>query len=249
MNKRLRKQIIYGTIIFLIFVLFSFLIYLKIRGPVIASCFDGKKNQGEEGIDCGGPCPPCEVKTLQPLKIYPTQFLTYENSIDIIGLIENPNPNLALKKLRYYFEIYDVDDILRATTTIKETKLEPETKKYLLEINYLKPEFVIGSIKLKIFEPLAEDWIKKEKTKIPVSYYNEKIVQEDNKWKIKLTLFNQSYLTQNLEVIGLVYNQNNSLVGIGKTFISLSSQEVKEIYVSLPNLLTKPAGFEIYLQQ
>lgn len=27
------------------------------------TCFDGIQNQGEEGIDCGGPCPPCEEVT------------------------------------------------------------------------------------------------------------------------------------------------------------------------------------------
>ena len=27
--------------------------------PPCPTCFDGIKNQGEEGIDCGGPCPPC----------------------------------------------------------------------------------------------------------------------------------------------------------------------------------------------
>ncbi len=27
-----------------------------------ASCSDGIQNQGEEGIDCGGPCPPCNTK-------------------------------------------------------------------------------------------------------------------------------------------------------------------------------------------
>ena len=27
--------------------------------PVTATCNDGIRNQGEEGIDCGGPCPPC----------------------------------------------------------------------------------------------------------------------------------------------------------------------------------------------
>ncbi len=27
--------------------------------PPCPSCFDGTKNQGETGIDCGGPCPPC----------------------------------------------------------------------------------------------------------------------------------------------------------------------------------------------
>lgn len=249
MDKRLKKKLIFGSIFFLIFIFLIISIYLKIRGPVVASCFDGEQNQNEEGIDCGGPCPPCELKTLRSLKIYPSQYLIYQNSIDLIGLIENPNPNLALKKLKYYFEIYDLNDILKATTTIKETNLEPETKKYLLEINYPKLDFIIGKVKLKILEPLVEDWVKKEKTKIQVSYYNERIVQEYNKWKIKLTLFNHSYLPQNLEVVALVYNKDKSLIGVGKTNVYLISQEVKEVYVILPNLLNQPAGFEIYLQQ
>ena len=79
MDWRLRKQIISGLVIFLILFLISYLIFLTIRGPVAASCFDGKKNQGEEGIDCGGPCPPCELKYAEPLKVYPTKYLVYSN--------------------------------------------------------------------------------------------------------------------------------------------------------------------------
>ncbi|OYT41540.1 MAG: hypothetical protein B6U86_02040, partial [Candidatus Altiarchaeales archaeon ex4484_43] len=26
------------------------------------TCSDGIQNQGEEGIDCGGPCPPCKIE-------------------------------------------------------------------------------------------------------------------------------------------------------------------------------------------
>jgi hypothetical protein len=249
MDWRLRKQIIYGLIIFLIFFLIFLFVFLKFRKPVIATCFDGKKNQGEEGIDCGGPCPPCEIKYAEPLKIYPTKYLVYSNSIDIVGILENPNKNLALKKIKYYFEIYDFDGNLKATTTLKETNLEPETKKYLLEINYPKPKFTLGEIKLKIIEPQKEDFIKEEKEEIPVSYYNEKIISENGRWKIQLSLFNKSFQKQDIEVIGLVYNQNNNLIGIGKTKAFLNPQEVKDISVFLSELLTKPAGFEIYLQR
>jgi hypothetical protein len=249
MDWRLRKQIISGLVIFLTLFLISYLIFLKIRGPVAASCFDGKKNQGEEGIDCGGPCPPCELKYAEPLKVYPTKYLVYSNSIDIIGIVENPNKNLALKKIKYYFEIYDFDGVLKATTTLKETTLEPETKKYLLEINYPKPKFTLGEIKLKIVEPKKEDFIKKEKEEIPVSYYNEKIISENGKWKIQLSLFNKSFQKQEVEVIGLVYNQNNNLIAVGRTKAFLGPQEVQDISVFLPELLDKPSGLEIYLQR
>jgi len=26
------------------------------------TCSDGIQNQGEEGVDCGGPCPPCKIE-------------------------------------------------------------------------------------------------------------------------------------------------------------------------------------------
>jgi hypothetical protein len=64
-----------------------------------------------------------------------------------------------------------------------------------------------------------------------------------------LSLFNKSFQKQDIEVIGLVYNQNNNLIGIGKTKAFLNPQEVKDISVFLSELLTKPAGFEIYLQR
>ena len=32
------------------------------------TCFDSIKNQGEEGIDCGGPCDPCVIKKEMPQK-------------------------------------------------------------------------------------------------------------------------------------------------------------------------------------
>lgn len=34
------------------------------ESPLVASCKDGLKNQGEEDVDCGGPCPPCFEKPL-----------------------------------------------------------------------------------------------------------------------------------------------------------------------------------------
>lgn len=38
-----------------------------VEEPVQPTCYDGIKNQGEQGIDCGGPCEACEVpKTEEP---------------------------------------------------------------------------------------------------------------------------------------------------------------------------------------
>ncbi len=249
MNWRLKRQLIYLGIIFS-FLLIIFLIFYLSKPPLPASCFDNKKNQGEEDVDCGGPCPPCELKTAQPLKIYSTQFLVYSNSIDIIGVIENPNSNLALKKLKYYFEIYDLDDILKATTTLKETILEPDQKRYLLEINYPKPSFVIGKMKLKILEPEDKDWVKLTLEKPKISFYNLKIDQENSKLKLSFTLFNQTLLPyKDIEIIILLYNPNNNLVGTTKSLISLNAEETKDLVLTFPSTSFQPSGLEVIFQR
>lgn len=249
MNWRLRRQLIYSGIFFS-FLLIIFLIFYLSRPPLPASCFDSKKNQVEEDVDCGGPCPPCELKTAQPLEIYPVQFLAYSDSIDIIGIVKNPNSNLALKKLKYYFEIYDINDILKATTTLKETILEPDQKRYLLEINYPKPSFIIGKIKLRILKPEDKDWIKVALEKPKISFYNLKIDEENNKLKFSVTFFNQTFITyKDMEIIVFLYNQNNNLIGTTKSLLTLNPQEIKDLILFFPLNNFQPTSFELFFQR
>lgn len=43
----------------------------------VATCSDGIKNQGEEDVDCGGPCPPC---------VYPTTMSATVSGFNWIGM-------------------------------------------------------------------------------------------------------------------------------------------------------------------
>ncbi|MBU6415055.1 hypothetical protein KGQ34_02340, partial [Patescibacteria group bacterium] len=60
------------------------------------TCFDNKKNQNEEEVDCGGVCAPCALKHQEPLALSwpPRFFLIDEHRYDIVA--ELRNPNLAL---------------------------------------------------------------------------------------------------------------------------------------------------------
>jgi hypothetical protein len=248
MDWRLKKQINYAIIISAIFLFFFYILFLIIRGPVAPSCFDKKQNQGEEGIDCGGPCYPCEAKNAKPLKIYPVEYALYSNTIDIIGSLENPNTNLAIKDIQYYFEIYDTKNFLKAKTDLKTISLNPSSKKYVLELNYPKPEYTLGQIKLKVSEPQKENFVKKFSEIFPINYFNEKIINDNNKFKLKLSLFNKTFINQNVEIIALLYNTNGKLIGAGSTKIFLKGDEVKEAYIALPELNDKPHSFIIHLQ-
>jgi len=108
MTHRKLKQFTIAFIFFLICASFASLIYLLSYEPR-PSCFDGIQNQGETGIDCGGPCkicpPPKEIKDLKILwtKAIPSGPISY----DLISSIKNPNKDWGIGSLNYQFTLYD----------------------------------------------------------------------------------------------------------------------------------------------
>ena len=82
MQKRINIILFY----LLLLALFFGFIYFMTRPEM--TCTDGIKNQGEEGIDCGGPCPICEEE-------YPglTQIKNAKEFIPIIRINWNTIQN------------------------------------------------------------------------------------------------------------------------------------------------------------
>ncbi len=80
------------------------------------TCFDGAKNQGEEQVDCGGPCAPCsQVIPLEKLEVVSEEWVkNNDGTFDLVMKIKNPNDLYGAK--RYDFVV----------TLNSETKLEKE---------------------------------------------------------------------------------------------------------------------------
>ncbi len=74
------------------------------------SCLDGKQNQNETGIDCGGKCSEYCLADLasRPLLVTEVQALAYGNSSsDALGKVRNQNSKAALQSATYTFQAYD----------------------------------------------------------------------------------------------------------------------------------------------
>ena len=101
MDKRLRKQIIIAFVFLGIFSLIGGGIYLTHRSE--PTCFDNKRNQGEEDVDCGGPCILCELKYNPPLSLAdtPTLLMNQNNKVDILFKITNSNLEWGAQKFSY----------------------------------------------------------------------------------------------------------------------------------------------------
>ena len=76
------------------------------------SCHDGRVNQDERGVDCGGVCPsvcPFEVK---PVKVFWSRVLPLGvGAYDLAALGENPNSDFALVDVSYSLRYVDQNNL------------------------------------------------------------------------------------------------------------------------------------------
>lgn len=71
------------------------------------SCSDGVQNQGEAGIDCGGPCPYlCTAQVAPPTVLFATTLQGAPGRTDVIASVENVNAAAGAKNVPYTLTIY-----------------------------------------------------------------------------------------------------------------------------------------------
>ncbi len=109
MNLRRAKQVIYGA--FYAIIWFGVIATVYARFFVVApSCFDKIQNQGELGVDCGGPCAaaciPNTLKALSPIS-NPLVFVSGPGHYTLLSQIANTNPGFAARSFNYHFDLYD----------------------------------------------------------------------------------------------------------------------------------------------
>jgi hypothetical protein len=132
MKKAVKKRIII-ILIFLFFVFFLFLsLYLYFKPQ--PSCFDGKQNQNEQGIDCGGICAQeCDNVKAQPLIVEEFGIISsgLEKKYDFYARINNPNAVFGSKKFDYTVQFKDFNGEI-ITTRKGSDFILPREKKYIV---------------------------------------------------------------------------------------------------------------------
>lgn len=213
MNQYQKKQFTIATIFILIVVVVGFGIYFLVKPS--PTCFDGIQNQGETGIDCGGPkCGPCEEA--EELVVISADFIpTFPSDFDLVAKIRNPNPDWGIETMDYKFNIYGSDNELIGYKTGKTYVLPQETK-YIIEqrmtteIDPFKADIELSNIiwqELKDFEEI-EIGIKDKRHEITEQGFNKVSGNIENK---------SSYDLVKIEINGLLFDENDKLIAVGKT--------------------------------
>ena len=210
------KQIIFGTFFLIILFLIGFAVYsFFFKQP--ASCFDKKQNQSETGIDCGGSCQACELKTIRSLEVNWVRTFSADDKAVLVAEIKNPNTNYASDNFLINFDILGKGGEKIKSISKIGSFIYASDVKCLIEItniNYLE----IGDVEISF---LNINWLSKTEFAKPIIQTREIITKSlsgNSEIEISGTAINDNnYPLSLIRIIAFLNNSSGLKIGVSKT--------------------------------
>lgn len=102
-----RRKFLYTTVSGVLAVGILFVLYLQFF-TAAPTCFDGKLNGDEHGIDCGGSCALlCRDESRSPVVLWSRAFQVAPSTYTAAAYVQNPNLGAAARNVAYSFQLFD----------------------------------------------------------------------------------------------------------------------------------------------
>lgn len=239
-----RQAIILSVLILLLILVAVPIIFKVVPDP---TCSDGKRNQDETGVDCGGSCQKiCKLDAVAPSVIWVRPFSVSSGVVSATAYIANPNPGIVARGAKYVMKIYDDNGLLLAERA-GTTDIPAKTSFPIFEGG-----IGVGSqvAKTAYFEFVGDvSWDKYEpKEKIDVSVSAPELNQEENPRIYATVRNNSSVQLRNVPVVAIVYDASGNAIASSQTRIeSLQRNESADIvFTWLESFQSNVGRIEIY---
>ncbi len=243
-----RRKFIYisGIVIFIIIFFVIPLLWHLYKPP---TCSDGKKNQDELGIDCGGVCILlCEAQYV-PLTVKWQRFSKVSDGVyNVLAYIENPNLNAEANNLNYTFKLYDKDGVLLrerfGRTFVPANRIMAVFEPELLTGNQIpqRVEFYFTSQAI---------WVKQANVDTGLSVSQSVMSREETAPRLSFMLTNKTInQIKKIEAIAIVYNTAGNTIAFSRTIVdAINGKESKEVNFNWPKpFIDTQARTEIVLK-
>jgi hypothetical protein len=225
MNRALKRV----TIILIWLLIFSFIVgvlYLIFREK--PSCFDGKLNQNEQKIDCGGVCDPCEEEIeIKNLEVISAEAVDGGNGkYDVLVEVKNVNNNFGSSGFEYKISLRGSDGSVLDERS-GNSYILPMESKYIIETNF-EPNSKPVEVSVELG---GNNWEELEIFEEPeLNVYNKTYspLNDNNKSEVYGLLKNESRFDfVNVDLSVILRDGNGRPVAINKSTVSslLAQQE------------------------
>lgn len=241
---RARRQLAYLGALLLSGLVVAGTVYFFSRSP--ASCHDGRQNQKEEGVDCGGLCTPCLGNVQEPVVQWSRFFPVGEHAYDAAALLESNNLSAGAKKITYRFKLYDAQNILIAVRE-GSTFLRPRDRLILFEPNidagFREPRRVATEI-----DPIA--WVYEPHEALPLIVARQ-IFETEPFGRLTLEIRNTALVSVHDTLVqAVLYDETDNAIAASETTVAeLPGQKQIPIFLTWPHaFFSEPARIEIFLR-
>ncbi|MCK9352484.1 MAG: hypothetical protein WCT49_06215 [Candidatus Paceibacterota bacterium] len=211
-----RKIIFISTALAIVAVIGALIYSLKFYE--IPTCMDGKQNQGEEDVDCGGPCVVvCSNQIAQPIVLWQRAFESTPGVYNAVAYIENPNSGLGVQEATYRFTLYDEKNIF-ITERVGKTFIAPNERFAVFEARFNVGERVPKQAFFKFvsFSP----WMKISGEKPPLNVRGEQVSDSTSKPRVDAVIENlQLVPIKGIHVTAIVYDSEDNAIASSATVI------------------------------
>lgn len=242
MDFRSRRQFLILFILALILAGAGFLIYRTgARGP---TCVDGRKNQGEELADCGGPCIPCAFRNKKDLEVFWVRAVpTREGRYDVAAQIKNPNVKVGAVRFEYEFQLVDEKGI-RVASRRGRSFIYPSEIVHLAEIGLEAPRPAADArITLEHIEWVVTDTIAPD----VIAGHREYLIEVENGARqsvVRANLQNRTILDlSDLTVVAFLLDEDGNLLGVHSTLVDrIRAGLTRPVEFRWPGVLAESIG-------
>lgn len=211
------------------------------------TCFDGKQNQDEEGVDCGGIClEVCSFKASDPIVHWSRVFKVRDGVYNFTALIENKNKLLTAENVPYEVRVYDDKNILIS----QDNGLISIPAGSVFAV--FKPSIDTGArIPSRAFLTIlsAPNWREISSDNLRQVFVSESIFKtEETISKVEAILENRYvFPISNIDVYAILYDSEDNAFATSRTFIEvLSKESFKNIIFTWPEVFDqKPSRIEV----
>lgn len=226
---RFKRQLLYGgsVLLFILVVIALPLFFILYEEP---TCFDGKQNGNEEGIDCGGICTKlCVAALSEPIIQWTRAFEVAPGVYSAVAMIENSNFGAEARNVSYTLRLYDVNNLL-AFERVGTTYIPPETTFPIFESGMQTGDRQISRALFTFNED--PDWVRGVAVVPTLSVTGQRLSNTDRSPRIEAVVRNMNlFPAEDIRVVAIVSDKEGNAIGASQTVIDFIAREASKSIV------------------
>lgn len=184
---------------------------------VTPTCFDGKHNGEEAGVDCDGSClRVCAFNAEKPIVRWARSFRVIDGQYNAVAYVENPNQSIGTPELAYTFSLYDADGLI---TEESGTTFLPPNGAYPIFAGRLQTGNRVPTQTFLELQP-AELWLPITTGREQFSLVRRVLRSTDTDPRLEATLLNNALTnTGEVDVVATIFDANGNALATSQTVV------------------------------